>query len=48
MTPLPYTDIGWQRQQIQCWAAPMPELHEVGDAARTRSTRTGHYVIDPQ
>ncbi|MGN5579048.1 GTP-binding protein, partial [Xanthomonas hortorum pv. gardneri] len=33
ITPLPYTDIGWQRQQTQCWTAPLPQLHEVGDAS---------------
>lgn len=33
ITPLPYTDIGWQRQQTQCWTAPLPQPHEVGDAS---------------
>ncbi|MGW8338496.1 hypothetical protein Xkhy_15615 [Xanthomonas axonopodis pv. khayae] len=33
ITPLPYTDIGWQRQQMQCWTAPLPQPHEVGDAS---------------
>ncbi|WP_115557024.1 GTP-binding protein [Xanthomonas campestris] len=33
ITPLPYTDIGWQRQQTTCWSAPLPQLHEVGDAS---------------
>ncbi|MEE7566732.1 GTP-binding protein, partial [Xanthomonas sp. Kuri4-3] len=31
MTPLPYTDAGWQRKQTACWTAPMPSLAEVGD-----------------
>jgi G3E family GTPase len=31
LPPLPYTEAGWHRQQIECWSAPLPALQEVGD-----------------
>ncbi|WP_434031802.1 GTP-binding protein [[Pseudomonas] boreopolis] len=30
--PLPYTQAGWQRQQVECWSAPPPAPQDVGDA----------------
>ncbi len=32
-TPLPYSDLGWARQQADCWSAPLPGLEEFPDAA---------------
>ncbi|KAF1014200.1 MAG: putative metal chaperone YciC [Stenotrophomonas maltophilia] len=29
-TPLPYSDLGWARQQAQCWSAPLPSPEEYG------------------
>ncbi|ACA12144.1 GTP-binding protein [Xylella fastidiosa subsp. multiplex] len=31
IAPLPYTELGWQRQQNDCWTAPLPAPHEVSD-----------------
>ncbi|HHW4678851.1 MAG TPA: GTP-binding protein [Xylella sp.] len=31
IAPLPYTELGWQRQQTACWSAPFPAEHEVSD-----------------
>ena len=32
-TPLPYSDLGWARQQADCWSAPLPDAQEFPDAA---------------
>lgn len=39
VAPLPYTDAGWQRQQIECWNAPLPAPHEVGDSREYAAMR---------
>jgi G3E family GTPase len=37
--PLPYTDLGWQRQHSACWSAPPPRVDEVGDAREHAALR---------
>ncbi len=36
---VPYTDVGWVRQQAACWTAPMPGMDEVGDAGEYQAMR---------
>ncbi|WP_422508664.1 GTP-binding protein [Stenotrophomonas sp. GZD-301] len=38
-TPVPYTDVGWARQQMACWTAPMPAVDEVGDPGEYQAMR---------
>ncbi|UKE50729.1 GTP-binding protein [Xanthomonas translucens] len=37
--PLPYTELGWQRQHSACWSAPPPQAEEVGDAREYAALR---------
>ncbi|MCW4456553.1 GTP-binding protein [Flavobacterium sp. MXW15] len=39
IAPLPYTEAGWERQQIACWTAPLPPPQEVADAAEYAAMR---------
>ncbi|EKT4108025.1 TPA: GTP-binding protein [Stenotrophomonas maltophilia] len=42
-TPLPYSDLGWARQQADCWSAPLPGPEEFPDeAAHTAMQRLWH------
>lgn len=36
---VPYTDVGWVRQQAGCWTAPLPGVHEVADAGEYQAMR---------
>ena len=38
-TRVPYTDIGWARQQTVCWTAPLPSVEQVGDAGEYQAMR---------
>ncbi|WP_369977534.1 GTP-binding protein [Xanthomonas bundabergensis] len=37
--PLPYTELGWQRQHSACWSAPPPRAEDVGDAREYAALR---------